>query len=251
MIGSQSASRCGTALKWLQLLNYAADPPSESPAPSLDLFAETRADAVREAAHDAAAVERSLRRLGKTQAEDEMNCGGCGYDTCREFAAALLDGRAECAMCVTYMRKLAMNKANALIRTMPAAVVIVDETLLIVECNRLRREARRPVPMIVDAKPGLEGAPMAVVAPESAGISPAAEDRLEALRRTWTWRPRPPPDRLHHRKGTLVGGIIQDITHPAVQKEQIIKRPRRSSARMSPPCRRSPTCSARTPPRRK
>ena len=68
------------------------------------------------------------RRVGKTTPEDELNCGGCGYDDCRSLAMALLDGRAEAGMCVSHLRKLAMTKANALIQAMPSGVVIADES---------------------------------------------------------------------------------------------------------------------------
>lgn len=41
-----------------------------------------------------------LARMGKLRPEDELNCGACGYDTCREHAAAVLKGLAESEMCL-------------------------------------------------------------------------------------------------------------------------------------------------------
>ncbi len=43
-----------------------------------------------------------LRRLGKVTQEDELNCGACGYDTCREHAVAIYKGLAEIEMCLPY-----------------------------------------------------------------------------------------------------------------------------------------------------
>ncbi len=43
-----------------------------------------------------------LQRLGKHHAEDELNCGACGYETCREHAIAIYEGLAECEMCLPY-----------------------------------------------------------------------------------------------------------------------------------------------------
>jgi len=40
-----------------------------------------------------------LQTIGKYGPEDELNCGGCGYDNCREFGKALIDGKAERVMC--------------------------------------------------------------------------------------------------------------------------------------------------------
>ncbi len=80
-------------------------------------------------------IENALRELGKTSKEDELNCGGCGYNTCRDMAAAWLAGMAEPEMCVTKMRKEAQSKVDMLLRTIPNAVVIVDENLNIADCN--------------------------------------------------------------------------------------------------------------------
>ena len=63
------------------------------------------------------------------------NCGGCGYSSCRELAVALLDGVAEPSMCISYMRKIAMRKAAAMLRCMPAAIVMVDRNMEIIEAN--------------------------------------------------------------------------------------------------------------------
>jgi iron only hydrogenase large subunit-like protein/PAS domain-containing protein len=77
----------------------------------------------------------ALARTGKRTREDEANCSGCGYDTCRDFARALLVGRAEPNQCVTWMRRLAQRKANALLSAMPAGAVLVDSGLRLIECN--------------------------------------------------------------------------------------------------------------------
>jgi iron only hydrogenase large subunit-like protein len=81
-------------------------------------------------------LTRALKMVGKHTTRDELNCGGCGYESCQDFARALLSQKAEPTMCVSWMRQLAQKKANALMKTMPSGMVIVDEELLIVECNR-------------------------------------------------------------------------------------------------------------------
>ena len=71
-------------------------------------------------------IKQALLLVGKSTPEDELNCGGCGYDTCQNFAKALLAGKAEPSMCVSYLRNLAQKKSNAILRCIPAAVVIVN-----------------------------------------------------------------------------------------------------------------------------
>ena len=80
-------------------------------------------------------ILKTLKKIGKHSVDDELNCGGCGYATCRDLAKALLDGDAETSMCVSYMRKIAMRKAAAMVRCMPAAVVMVDSDFNILEAN--------------------------------------------------------------------------------------------------------------------
>ena len=80
-------------------------------------------------------IQKTLKKIGKHTAEDELNCGGCGYSSCRELAIALLDGVAEPSMCISYMRKIAMRKAAAMLRCMPAAIVMVDHNMEIIEAN--------------------------------------------------------------------------------------------------------------------
>jgi iron only hydrogenase large subunit-like protein len=225
--GPQASKSCGTALKWLQVMDYAPEPEHPLLEPSLDLAGQTSADPVPVFDHEPLEVQRALRRLGKTSQEDELNCGGCGYDSCRNLAEALLEGRAEPNMCVSYMRKLAMNKANALIRSMPAGVVIVDENLFIVECNRRFAETLGgDTPEVFDAKPGMGGADLAKVAPEMRGLfARGLESDIESLRKDVRV-----DDRVLRltvftvEPGRIVGGVLQDITEPAVQREQIIQR---------------------------
>ena len=81
-------------------------------------------------------IRKALRSVGKYSSADELNCSCCGYDTCKDFACAMLDKRAEKTMCLSYMRKLAQKKANGLIQAIPSGVVIADRNLNIVECNK-------------------------------------------------------------------------------------------------------------------
>ncbi len=80
-------------------------------------------------------IRKALTVIGKYGVEDELNCGGCGYDTCRNFAKAMLAGKAEPEMCVSNMKQQAQRKANALLRCIPSPIVIADSDLGIIEYN--------------------------------------------------------------------------------------------------------------------
>jgi signal transduction histidine kinase/Fe-S-cluster-containing hydrogenase component 2 len=47
-------------------------------------------------------LQSILSLMGKLSPEDELNCGACGYATCREHAAAIYSGLAESEMCLPY-----------------------------------------------------------------------------------------------------------------------------------------------------
>jgi len=47
-------------------------------------------------------IDAILARMGKRRRDDELNCGACGYDTCREHAIAIYKGLAESEMCLPY-----------------------------------------------------------------------------------------------------------------------------------------------------
>ena len=80
-------------------------------------------------------ISKALKKISKHSEDDELNCSGCGYASCREFVNALIAGDAEPSQCVSYMRKIAVRKAAAMLRCMPSAVVIVDSNMEIVEAN--------------------------------------------------------------------------------------------------------------------
>jgi signal transduction histidine kinase len=48
------------------------------------------------------ALAEVMARMGKFVPKDELNCGACGYDTCREHAKAICHGLAESEMCLPF-----------------------------------------------------------------------------------------------------------------------------------------------------
>ncbi len=73
---------------------------------------------------------------GKEKKEDRLDCGACGYNNCRDKAAAVYLGLADSSMCMPMMRKKAQKKADKILDASPNAIVIVDETLSIIKMNK-------------------------------------------------------------------------------------------------------------------
>lgn len=174
-------------------------------------------------------IKIKLESIGKYSREDELNCGGCGYDSCRDFARAMIAGKAELTMCVSYMRNLAQKKANALIRTMPSGLVIADANLKVIESNaNFSALLGDDALLLSEAKPGLEGADLAKLLPKHAHLFRTVLDTGENLLDREI--------RLNNKivrtslfiieDYRVVGGIFRDISQPAIRKELVIKKAR-------------------------
>ena len=81
-------------------------------------------------------ITHVLQEMGKYTKEDELNCGACGYDTCRAKAVAVIQGKAEVSMCIPYMREKQEDYANIIINAMPGLLVTIDYDLNIVQLNK-------------------------------------------------------------------------------------------------------------------
>ncbi len=80
-------------------------------------------------------IRATLAKVEKFTPEDELNCGACGYPTCREKAIAALRGMAEPTMCIPYMRSRAESLTNVVMDSVPNAVLVVDERLHVQELS--------------------------------------------------------------------------------------------------------------------
>ena len=81
-----------------------------------------------------------LHEMGKYTKEDELNCGACGYDTCRAKAIAVIQGKAEVSMCIPYMREKQENYANIIIDAMPGLLVTIDYDFNIIQMNKAAQD---------------------------------------------------------------------------------------------------------------
>lgn len=74
-----------------------------------------------------------LAKTGKVRPDDELNCGACGYPTCREKAIAVYQKKAELDMCIPFMYEKSKSFANLVMETSPNVVLIVDADMKLLE----------------------------------------------------------------------------------------------------------------------
>ncbi len=78
-------------------------------------------------------IRAILEKTGKYKKEDELNCGACGYHSCREKAVAVFQGKAELSMCIPYMNEQARSLSNMVLEASPNMMIIVNRELKIEE----------------------------------------------------------------------------------------------------------------------
>ena len=80
-------------------------------------------------------IQEILSKMGKKKPSDELNCGTCGYDTCRDKAIAIYQGKAEIEMCLPYLKEKAENFSNIIFDNTPNGLLVLNERLEIQQIN--------------------------------------------------------------------------------------------------------------------
>ena len=77
--------------------------------------------------------------MGKLRPEDELNCGSCGYNTCREKAVAIYQGKAEISMCLPYLKEKAESFSDCIVSNTPNGLIVLNENLEVQQINDAAR----------------------------------------------------------------------------------------------------------------
>lgn len=80
-------------------------------------------------------INEVLRRMGKFKPSDELNCGSCGYNTCREKAVAIIQGKAEISMCLPYLKDKAESFSDTIVKNTPNGLMVLNEALEVQQIN--------------------------------------------------------------------------------------------------------------------
>ena len=107
-----------------------------------------------------------LRQMGKFKPSDELNCGSCGYNTCREKAIAIYQGKAEISMCLPFLKDKAESFSDSIVKNTPNGIIVLNEDLEVQQINEAARNIMNirssgdvlgePVVRIMDPKDFME-----------------------------------------------------------------------------------------------
>jgi len=81
------------------------------------------------------AIEEILKKMGKQSVDDELNCGSCGYNTCRDKAVAVYLGKADLTMCLPYLKEKAESFSDNIIKHTPNGIIVFNENLEVQQIN--------------------------------------------------------------------------------------------------------------------
>ena len=85
-------------------------------------------------------INNILRQMGKFKPSQELNCGSCGYDTCREKAIAIAQGKAEISMCLPYLKEKAESFSDTIVKNTPNGLIVLNEQLEVQQINDSARK---------------------------------------------------------------------------------------------------------------
>lgn len=118
----------------VKVTSYAgpADFDAKAPASMSEQFMPS---GLRRVMPGSAAIQEVLIAMGKTSPDKELNCGCCGYPTCRDKAAAVCMGKAEIGMCLPFLREKAESFSDKIISSTPNAIIVMNEDLIVQQIN--------------------------------------------------------------------------------------------------------------------
>lgn len=119
----------------MEVERFAASRFEDIPDAGVDMARTFTPDPLPDDKPDEATIRSILTEIGKPTPDKELNCGSCGYNTCRDKAIAVYHKKAELYMCLPYMTDLAQSLSSVTLGVTPNYIVAVDRSLRVVEIN--------------------------------------------------------------------------------------------------------------------
>jgi iron only hydrogenase large subunit-like protein/uncharacterized Fe-S cluster-containing protein len=165
-------------------------------------------------------IREILAKTGKKKPEQELNCGACGYSTCREKAIAVYQGKAEITMCMPYMRERAEYISNNVLTFTPNAIIVLDTSLKIQSMNNAACKL-----LGVKSPKHVAGQYIGDVSEASLFEEALVKKQNIPSRRIYLYRQRKYVEQsvIYVREHNFIFGILQDVTQDEEQNRQLKK----------------------------
>lgn len=164
-----------------------------------------------------AEINSVLRQMGKFKPSQELNCGSCGYNTCREKAVAICQGKAEISMCLPYLKDKAESFSDTIVKNTPNGLIVLNEQLEVQQINTAARKI-----MNIRSANDVLGEPVVRILDPSVFMNVLKTGRDIRDRRVYLAEYKKYIEQtvVYDNDSHLLVGILRDITDEEAQRER-------------------------------
>ncbi len=162
-------------------------------------------------------INSALRQMGKFKPADELNCGSCGYNTCREKAVAICQGKAEISMCLPFLKDKAESFSDTIVRNTPNGLIVLNENLEVQQIN----EAARRIMNIRSASDVLGTQVIRILDPTAfMNVLTSGKDVKDMRVYLAEYKRYVEQTIVHDKESHLLVGILRDVTDEEYERER-------------------------------
>ncbi len=158
-----------------------------------------------------------LRQMGKFKPSDELNCGSCGYNSCRDKAKAIIQGKAEISMCLPYLKDKAESFSDTIVNNTPNGLIVLNENLEVQQINNAARKI-----MNIRAASDVLGEPVVRILDPTVFIQVKKSGRTVRNQRTYLAEYKKYVEQtvVYAPDSRMLIGIMRDITDEEADREK-------------------------------
>ncbi len=164
-----------------------------------------------------AEIASVLRQMGKFKPSDELNCGSCGYNSCRDKAIAVCNGKAEISMCLPYLKDKAESFSDTIVRNTPNGLIVLNEDLEVQQINSSARKI-----MNIRAESDVLGEPVIRILDPSVFVKVKSTGRSVRDQRIYLAEYKRYVEQtvVYDKETRMLVGIIRDVTDEEAEREK-------------------------------
>ena len=158
-----------------------------------------------------------LRQMGKFKPSDELNCGSCGYNSCREKAVAIIQGKAEISMCLPFLKDKAESFSDTIVKNTPNGLIVLNENLEVQQINNAARKI-----MNIRAASDVLGEPVVRILDPTLFVQVKSSGRTVRNQRTYLAEYKKYVEQtvVYAPDSRMLIGIMRDITDEEADREK-------------------------------
>ena len=158
-----------------------------------------------------------MRQMGKFRPSDELNCGTCGYNTCRDKAIAICQGKAEISMCLPFLKDKAESFSDTMVRNTPNGLIVLNENLEVQQINNAARKI-----MNIRSASDVLGEPVIRILDPTLFMTVKSTGRTVRDRRVYLAEYKKYVEQtvVHDKDSHMLIGIMRDVTDEVAEREK-------------------------------